>query len=107
MVFGDALMRLAQSHPRLRLAVEVVPPNDGFVPDPRFGAPHSTVTCARLATMIGIGTAESSARRFAGGVSLRQCPGILWLFCICAAPSPILSAYSSSTATPPLTTWPY
>ncbi len=106
MVFGDALMRLAESHPRLRLAVEVVPPNDGFVPDPRFGAPHSTVTCARLATMIGIGTAESSARRFAGGLSLRQFLGIICLFWIYVALSNILYAYSMSTGTAPLTTSP-
>src|SRR5258707_8461700 len=97
MVFGDALMRLAESHPRLRLAVEVVPPNDGFVPDPRFGAPHSTVTCARLAIMIGIGTAESSARRFAGGLSLRQFLGITCLFWVYVTLSNILYAYSMRT----------
>src|SRR5260370_29873723 len=33
----DACMRLAESPPRLRLAVEVVPSNDGFVPDSRLG----------------------------------------------------------------------
>jgi hypothetical protein len=32
-VFDDALMRHAASHPRLRHAVEIVPRNDGFVPD--------------------------------------------------------------------------
>jgi hypothetical protein len=34
-VFHDALMRRAQSPPRLRLAVELVPLNDGFVPEHR------------------------------------------------------------------------
>ena len=34
-VFDDALMRHAESHPRLRLAIELVPLNDGFVPDRR------------------------------------------------------------------------
>src|SRR5260370_1650487 len=37
----DACMRLAESPPRLRLAVEVVPPNGGFFPDSRLGLPIS------------------------------------------------------------------
>jgi hypothetical protein len=35
-VFDDALIRRAEGHSRLRLPVEVVPPNDGFVPTSRL-----------------------------------------------------------------------
>jgi hypothetical protein len=35
-VFGDALIRRSEGHPRLRLPVEVVPSNDGFVPARRL-----------------------------------------------------------------------
>lgn len=44
--------------------------------------------------MIGLGTAETSTRRFAGGLSLRQFLGIAGLFWIYVALSNILYAYS-------------
>jgi len=44
--------------------------------------------------MIGIGAAESSTRRFAGGLSLRQFLGITILFWVYVALSNILYAYS-------------
>jgi hypothetical protein len=47
--------------------------------------------------MIGIGTAESSTRRFAGGLSLRQFLGITCLFWVYVALSNILYAYSMRT----------
>src|SRR5258708_11607490 len=47
--------------------------------------------------MIGIGTAESSARRFAGGLSLRQFLGITCLFWVYVTLSNILYAYSMRT----------
>ena len=56
--------------------------------------------------MIGIGTAESSARRFAGGLSLRQFLGIACLFWAYVALSNILYAYSMSTGTARFTTSP-
>ena len=56
--------------------------------------------------MIGIGTTESSARRFAGGLSLRQFLGITCLFWAYVALSNILYAYSMSTGTAHLTTSP-
>jgi len=56
--------------------------------------------------MIGIGTAESSAQRFAGGLSLRQFLGIACLFWAYVALSNILYAYGMSTGTAHLTTSP-
>src|ERR1700686_1364600 len=56
--------------------------------------------------MYGIGTPESSARRFAGGLSLRQFLGIACLFWAYVALSNILYAYSMSTGTAHLTTSP-
>jgi signal transduction histidine kinase len=56
--------------------------------------------------MMGIGTTESSARRFAGGLSLRQFLGITCLFWAYVALSNILYAYSMSTGTAHLTTSP-
>jgi len=47
--------------------------------------------------MIGIGTAESSPRRFAGGLSLRQFLGITCLFWVYVTLSNILYAYSMRT----------
>src|SRR5450631_1538399 len=47
--------------------------------------------------MIGIGTTESSTRRFAGGLSLRQFLGITCLFWVYVALSNILYAYSMRT----------
>ena len=47
--------------------------------------------------MIGLGTAESPARRFAGGLSLRQFLGICCLFWAYVALSNILYAYSMRT----------
>ena len=47
--------------------------------------------------MIGIGITESSARRFAGGLSLRQFLGITGLFWVYVALSNILYAYSMRT----------
>ena len=47
--------------------------------------------------MIGMGTAESSARRFAGGLSLRQFLGITCLFWVYVTLSNILYAYSMRT----------
>jgi hypothetical protein len=54
--------------------------------------------------MIGMGTAESSERRFAGGLSLRQFLGIICLFWIYVTLSNILYAYSMTTGTARLTT---
>src|SRR5260370_35831602 len=56
--------------------------------------------------MMGIGTTESSARRFAGGLSLRQFLGITCLFWAYVALSNILYAYSMSTGTARFTTSP-
>jgi hypothetical protein len=56
--------------------------------------------------MIGVGTTESSARRFAGGLSLRQFLGIIGLFWIYVTLSNILYAYSMSAGTARLTTSP-
>jgi len=56
--------------------------------------------------MIGIGTAESSTQRFAGGLSLRQFLGIACLFWAYVALSNILYAYSMSTGMARLTTEP-
>ena len=56
--------------------------------------------------MIGIGTAESSAQRFAGGLSLRQFLGIIGLFWMYVALSNILYAYSMTTGTARFTTSP-
>lgn len=47
--------------------------------------------------MIGIGTADASARRFVGGLSLRQFLGISGLFWVYVAVSNILYAYSMRT----------
>ena len=47
--------------------------------------------------MIGMGTAESSTRRFAGGLSLRQFLGITCLFWVYVTLSNILYAYSMRT----------
>jgi two-component system, LytTR family, sensor kinase len=47
--------------------------------------------------MIGIGAAETSTRRFAGGLSLRQFLGITILFWVYVALSNILYAYSMRT----------
>jgi hypothetical protein len=47
--------------------------------------------------MIGIGMTEASARRFAGGLSLRQFLGITGLFWVYVALSNILYAYSMRT----------
>ena len=54
----------------------------------------------------GIGTPESSARRFVGGLSLRQFLGIACLFWAYVALSNILYAYSMTTGTAHLTTEP-
>jgi hypothetical protein len=56
--------------------------------------------------MIGMGTAESSARRFAGGLSLRQFLAITCLFWVYVTLSNILYAYSMSTGTARFTTSP-
>src|SRR6267378_25702 len=56
--------------------------------------------------MIGMGTAESSARRFAGGLSLRQFLAIACLFWVYVTLSNILYAYSMSTGTARFTTSP-
>jgi hypothetical protein len=96
-VFDDVLMRRAKSHPRLRLTVEIVPRSDDFVPDLTPRAPHSALTCARLAAMVGIRTAASSPRRFVGGLSLRQFLGTTSLFWVYVALSNILYAYSMRT----------
>ena len=56
--------------------------------------------------MIGMGTAESSARRFAGGLSLRQFLGITCLFWVYVTLSNILYAYSMRTGTARLTSFP-
>jgi hypothetical protein len=48
-------------------------------------------------TMIGIGTAESSARRFAGGLTPRQFLGVAGLFWVYVTLSNILYAYSMRT----------
>ncbi len=47
--------------------------------------------------MMGIGTADASARRFAGGLSLRQFLGIACLFWVYVTLSNILYAYSMRT----------
>src|SRR5216683_5589791 len=56
--------------------------------------------------MIGTGTAESSARRFAGGLSLRQFLGIACLFWVYVALSNILYAYSMRIGTARMTNFP-
>src|SRR6266852_8886680 len=56
--------------------------------------------------MMGIGTTEPSARRFAGGLSLRQFLGIACLFWAYVALSNILYAYSMGIGTAGLTTAP-
>src|SRR5882762_2423830 len=56
--------------------------------------------------MVGMGTAESSARRFAGGLSLRQFLAIACLFWVYVTLSNILYAYSMSTGTARFTTSP-
>jgi len=56
--------------------------------------------------MIGIGTAESSARRFAGGLSLRQFLGITCLFWVYVTLSNILYAYSMRTGMARMTNFP-
>jgi signal transduction histidine kinase len=56
--------------------------------------------------MMGIGTTEASARRFAGGLSLRQFLGIACLFWAYVALSNILYAYSMGIGTAGLTTAP-
>jgi hypothetical protein len=56
--------------------------------------------------MIGMGTAESSARRFAGGLSLRQFLAIACLFWVYVTLSNILYAYSMSIGTARFTTSP-
>ncbi len=54
--------------------------------------------------MMGIGTAESSARRFAGGLSARQFVGIACLFWVYVTLSNILYAYSMRTGMARMTT---
>src|SRR6202790_4702919 len=54
----------------------------------------------------GIGTPESSARRFVGGLSLRQFLGIACLFWVYVTLSNILYAYSMTTGTARFTTSP-
>jgi hypothetical protein len=56
--------------------------------------------------MIGMGTAGSSARRFVGGLSLRQFLGIACLFWVYVTLSNILYAYGMSTGTARLTNSP-
>jgi hypothetical protein len=56
--------------------------------------------------MMGIGTAESSARRFAGGLSLRQFLGITCLFWVYVTLSNILYAYSMRTGMARMTNFP-
>ena len=56
--------------------------------------------------MMGIGTAESSARRFAGGLSLRQFLGIVCLFWVYVTLSNILYAYSMRTGMARMTNFP-
>jgi hypothetical protein len=56
--------------------------------------------------MIGIGTAESSSRRFAGGLSLRQFLGIACLFWVYVTLSNILYAYSMRTGMARMTNFP-
>src|SRR5260221_754513 len=56
--------------------------------------------------MMGTGTTEPSARRFAGGLSLRQFLGIACLFWAYVALSNILYAYSMGIGTAGLTTAP-
>jgi hypothetical protein len=56
--------------------------------------------------MIGIGPAESSARRFAGGLSLRQFLGITCLFWVYVTLSNILYAYSMRTGMARMTNFP-
>jgi hypothetical protein len=56
--------------------------------------------------MIGIGAAESSARRFAGGLSLRQFLGIVCLFWVYVTLSNILYAYSMRTGMARMTNFP-
>jgi signal transduction histidine kinase len=56
--------------------------------------------------MIGAGTAESSARRFAGGLSLRQFLAITGLFWVYVAVSNILYAYSMRTGMAHMTNFP-
>jgi signal transduction histidine kinase len=56
--------------------------------------------------MIGIGTPESSARRFAGGLSLRQFLGITCLFWVYVTLSNILYAYSMRTGMARMTNFP-
>jgi hypothetical protein len=99
-------MRHAEGHPCLRLTVELVPPSDGFVPDLTARGSAFDRHCARLAAMIEIGTAESFARRFVGGLNLRQFLGIICLFWVYVTLSNILYAYSMSTGTARLTSSP-
>src|SRR5260370_18614987 len=56
--------------------------------------------------MMGTGTTEPSARRFAGGLSVRQFLGIACLFWAYVALSNILYAYSMGIGTAGLTTPP-
>jgi Histidine kinase len=56
--------------------------------------------------MIGIGTKESSTRRFAGGLSLRQFLGVACLFWVYVALSNILYAYSMRTGMARMTNFP-
>ncbi|HEY2634202.1 MAG TPA: histidine kinase, partial [Steroidobacteraceae bacterium] len=56
--------------------------------------------------MMGIATAESSARRFAGGLSLRQFLGITCLFWVYVTLSNILYAYSMRTGMARMTNFP-
>jgi hypothetical protein len=56
--------------------------------------------------MSGVGTAESSARRFAGGLSLRQFLAITGLFWVYVALSNILYAYSMRTGLARMTSFP-
>ena len=56
--------------------------------------------------MIGIGTAEPSARRFVGGLSLRQFLGITGLFWVYVTLTNILYAYSMRTGLARMTSFP-
>jgi hypothetical protein len=56
--------------------------------------------------MIGIGTAEPSARRFVGGLSLRQFLGITGLFWVYVTLTNLLYAYSMRTGLARMTSFP-
>src|SRR5580693_9304315 len=99
-------MRYRGRHASQRQGVEVVPSTDGFVPDRRQGSRKYPLTELGLSPMIGIGIADPLARRFVGGLSLRQFLGITGLFWVYVTLTNILYAYSMRAGLARMTSFP-